>query len=174
MNIRVFILLGMATLVGCETTSSTKTVNKDEEYIKSEVAELLTTLAEKVVITKEITMKHQAAMARLNAPEDGYPDVYNEIPEGLEKSIPIPEFYGDAEAPLKLIATLTNYRFSFRGAKPNGVTWVKLSKQDTPAIELITDIYNQIQKNSIDIDIYPTPNLKQNGVILLSYPGAND
>jgi outer membrane murein-binding lipoprotein Lpp len=168
------ILVSALVLAGCASNSHNAGLNSDESYISNEVNTLLATLAQKAVDAKEITLKHQAAMARLSEPENGYDDPTGAPPEGLERVIPMPDFYGEAVEPLKLIAKLTNYDFKFRGLKPNSITWVSIAAQERPAFDAISDIANQIDKFGINIDIWSTPNAEKQGVILVTYPGAND
>ncbi|EGR2118969.1 hypothetical protein D6U78_10675 [Vibrio cholerae] len=171
MMIKSFCLIPTILLVGCASTQTTLT--KDELYISQAVSERLTELYDKAVETKEITMRHQAAMMRLNENVNSQ-NPLADIPKGMEKPIPMPDFYGAVEEPIQLIAKLTNYDFRFNGTKPIGVTWVQLSAQERSAFETLLDISTQIDKYGIDLDIYESSSQNKKGVIVISYPvGAN-
>ncbi|NCO45355.1 DotD/TraH family lipoprotein [Vibrio anguillarum] len=117
-------------------------------------------------------LAHQAAMSRLNPEADKYsPNL--DVPNGLEKVIPMDAFYGDALEPLRLIAKLTNYEYKEQGAKPSTeIYWVNIQKNyNRLAIDLLDDIANQIDKRGVNVDVWETPNQTKYGVILVSFGG---
>lgn len=163
----------LVTLGGCATTPPAQD-DTDAQYISHQLEQTLVTLSNKAVEAKEITLAHQAAMARFNPQVNQQPPNMT-VPPGLEKVIPLKrKFYGDAREAIALIEMLTNYEVKFRGVEPTGVVlWVSLKAQSNrTAIDLLDDIANQIDKRNVNIDVWPTPNSKKAGVILISYVGG--
>ncbi|EKO3606962.1 DotD/TraH family lipoprotein [Vibrio metschnikovii] len=160
----------IALLCGCQSPQMVE--SKDRSYITSSLETTLIELSTKAVQAKEIMLAHQAAMSRLNPEADKYsPNL--DVPNGLEKVIPMDAFYGDALEPLRLIAKLTNYEYKEQGAKPSTeIYWVNIQKNyNRLAIDLLDDIANQIDKRGINIDVWETPNQSKYGVILVSFGG---
>ncbi|BCL74022.1 hypothetical protein TUMSATVNIG1_60080 (plasmid) [Vibrio nigripulchritudo] len=161
-------------VIGCASTNQAPKHLQDEKYISERLEAVLESMAAKAVEAKEITMSHQAAMARLS---NGNKNSKNSTPgfrtpKGFDRLYPLnSDFYGHALSPLKSIATLTDYDLQEQGGRSPGILWVSLSSHsDRKAIDVLADISYQIDKYGVDIDVWETPQGPHVGVILVKYP----
>ncbi|MEZ8241012.1 MULTISPECIES: DotD/TraH family lipoprotein [Vibrio] len=165
------VLIFSMVMSGCQSTSVSGN-SDDKAYISKELETTLAVLAEKAVASKKIAQAHTVAMARLNPQAKKYTPNLN-VPEGLERIIPMNAFYGKAEEPLQLIAQLTDYEYKEFGAKNNTETlWVKLQANSRSAIDIVDDISNQIDNRGVDVHVWETPNEHKKGVIMINYGGG--